>query len=275
MNILITGDKGFIGRHLTRSVIQDGHQVLGWDIVDKKDISDITSADLDNIDIIVHLAAIADVTNSQRNPNLYYDVNVEGTRTIFKAISNVPGGIPIIYASSSCAREWWRSPYGTTKKMTEVMGEEINRSVALRFSNVYGEGQRQTMLFPRMINGNISHVSKNHVRDFVHVDDVIDAIKIFLYSDDFTKFDKVYDVGTGVGHKVSDLVRRYGFNVTENLGNMCEMLDNTANIDKLTKLGWTPKNDLDKYLKGKLDGDTKFKKYIQRLLPTKLRFWRN
>ena len=126
-----------------------------------------------------------------------------------------------------------------------------------------------------MFDRKITQVARNHKRDFVHIDDVIDAIKIFLYSDDFVKFDKVYDVGTGVSHNISNLVKRYGFNVTETSGDMCEMEDNTANIDKLIKLGWAPKNDLDKYLKGKLDGQTKFKKYIQRLLPKKLRFWRN
>lgn len=275
MIILITGDKGFIGRHLTRSVIQDGHQVLGWDISDGKDINNITSRDLDVVDVVVHLAGVASVHDSVRNPNLYYDVNVEGTRQIFRAASEVPGGVPVIYASSSCAREWWRSPYGTTKKMTEVMGADVHRTIGLRFSNVYGDGQDKTMLFPRLFDGKVSHVAKDHSRDFVHVDDVIDAIKIFLYSDDFTKFDKIYDVGMGVSHNISQLVRKYGFNLTEKLGDMCEMKDNTANIDELIKLGWAPKNDLHKYLKGKLDGDTKFKKYIQRLLPTKFRFWRN
>lgn len=275
MNILITGDKGFIGRHLTRSVIEDGHQVLGWDIADDKDINDITSNDLDKVDIIVHLAGSTSVHSGQRNPESYYHVNVEGTRKVFKSAKEQPGGVPVIYASSSCAKEWWRSAYGTTKKMTEVMGKEVNRSVALRFSNVYGEGQPSDMLFPRMFDGRISHVARNHKRDFVHVDDVIDAIKIFLYSDDFVKFEKVYDVGTGVSQNISNLVKRYGFKVSEKLGDMCEMEDNIANIDKLTKLGWAPKNDLDKYLKGKLDGSTKFKKYIQKLLPQKLRFWRN
>ena len=275
MNILITGDKGFIGRHLTRSVIKDGHQVLGWDKSDGKNINDITSVDLINVDIIAHLAGITSVHDGQRNPELYYNVNVEGTREVFKSATEVPGGVPVIYASSSCAKEWWRSAYGTTKKMTEIMGEKVNRSVALRFSNVYGEGQPSNMLFPRMFDRKITQVARNHKRDFVHIDDVIDAIKIFLYSDDFVKFDKVYDVGTGVSHNISNLVKRYGFNVTETSGDMCEMEDNTANIDKLIKLGWAPKNDLDKYLKGKLDGQTKFKKYIQRLLPKKLRFWRN
>ena len=263
MNILITGDKGFIGRHLTRSVIKDGHQVLGWDKSDGKNINDITSVDLINVDIIVHLAGITSVHDGQRNPELYYNVNVEGTREVFKSATEVPGGVPVIYASSSCAKEWWRSAYGTTKKMTEIMGEKVNRSVALRFSNVYGEGQPSNMLFPRMFDRKITQVARNHKRDFVHIDDVIDAIKIFLYSDDFVKFDKVYDVGTGVSHNISNLVKRYGFNVTETSGDMCEMEDNTANIDKLIKLGWAPKNDLDKYLKGKLDGQTKFKKYIQ------------
>ena len=37
MKILITGDKGFIGRHLRQSLISDGHIVLGIDINNEND----------------------------------------------------------------------------------------------------------------------------------------------------------------------------------------------------------------------------------------------
>ena len=44
------------------------------------------------------------------------------------------------------------------------------------------------------------------------------------------------------------------------------VLDNTSDITKLTRLGWSPKNDIHKYLKRKLDGRTKLKNNAQGLL---------
>ena len=149
--------------------------------------------------------------------------------------------------------------------MTEVISDNYLQNVALRFSNVYGDGQRDTMLFQRMIDNKLEYISNNHIRDFVHVDDVVDAIKIFLYAKDF-EFDRIYDVGSGEGLIVNNLVEYYGFKVEERVGESCEMLDNTSDITKLTRLGWSPKNDIHKYLKRKLDGRTKLKNNAQGLL---------
>jgi|TARA_E500000318_G_C3568826_1_gene216901 nucleoside-diphosphate-sugar epimerase len=263
MKILITGDKGFIGSHLSKSLIDDGHEVIGWDKKDNKNILHITSEDIGYADKIVHLAARANVKKSLEVPQTYYMNNVLGTRAVFEAAEYV--GVPVIFASSSTAAQWWLSPYGTTKKMTEVISDNYLQNVALRFSNVYGDGQRDTMLFQRMINDSLEFVSNNHVRDFIHVDDVVDAIKIFLYAKQF-EFDRIYDVGTGEGLNVNNLVEDYGFNVEERVGESCEMLDNTADITKLTRLGWSPKRDIHKYLKGKLDGRTKLKNNTKGLL---------
>ena len=126
-----------------------------------------------------------------------------------------------------------------------------------------------------MINGSLQY-STNHIRDFVHVDDVVDAIKLFLNMDNFDRLSRlVYQVGTGKGIKISDLVKRYGFNVPIKDGDASEMADNTANNAELTKLGWTAKKDLDKYLKRKINGNTDIKEYIQGLLSKITRIWSN
>ena len=75
MKILITGDKGFIGRHLRQSLISDGHIVLGIDINNENDrynIRDINENIILNVDRIVHLAALADVRASMKDPNKWY-----------------------------------------------------------------------------------------------------------------------------------------------------------------------------------------------------------
>ena len=81
--------------------------------------------------------------------------------------------MPVIFASSSTAKEWWLSPYGTTKKMTEVISDNYLQNVALRFSNVYGDGQRDTMLFSKMINNSLDFVSENHKMQITRPFDII------------------------------------------------------------------------------------------------------
>tara|TARA_Y100001963_G_scaffold160042_1_gene267331 strand:+ start:18022 stop:18852 length:831 start_codon:yes stop_codon:yes gene_type:complete len=276
MKILVTGDKGFIGGHLKSSLISDGHIVLGVDINnpnDRHNIRDIGVDIIKSVDRVVHLAALADVRASMQDPNRWYQTNVNYSINIFRLAAKY--NVPVIYASSSCVKEWWKSPYGTSKKVMEDMSKVYGRSIGLRFSNVYGDGARDSMLLPKMINGSLQY-STNHIRDFVHVDDVVDAIKLFLNMDNFDRLSRlVYQVGTGKGIKISDLVKRYGFNVPIKDGDASEMADNTANNAELTKLGWTAKKDLDKYLKRKINGNTDIKEYIQGLLSKITRIWSN
>ena len=276
MKILITGDKGFIGRHLRQSLLSDGQIVLGIDINNENDrynIRDINENIILNVDRIVHLAALADVRASMKDPNKWYETNVSYSVNLFRLAAKYK--VPVVYASSSTVKEWWKSPYGTSKKVMEDMSRVYGRSVGLRFSNVYGDGARGSMLLPKLLSGQLQYCT-NHIRDFVHVDDVVNAIKLFLNMDNFERLNKlVYQVGTGKGVKISDLVKKYGFDVPVKDGDVSEMADNTADIAELSKLGWTAKQDLDKYLKRKLNGNTKFKDYIQGLLSKITRFWSN
>ena len=50
----------------------------------------------------------------------------------------------------------------------------------------------------------------------------------------------MYDVGTGKGVVVSELVERYGIDVPLKEGESCEMYNNVANITEIKKLGWKP-----------------------------------
>ena len=57
---------------------------------------------------------------------------------------------------------------------------------------MYGETNRQGMFFDRLLMGTLEHVTE-HSRDFVHIDDVCDAIEILMNSD----FKGTVDIGTG------------------------------------------------------------------------------
>ena len=97
--------------------------------------------------------------------------------------------MPLIYASSSCIHNWWLSPYGISKKVNEETA--FDKQVGLRFTTVYGEGARDTMLIGRLTTGDIKYLT-NHVRDFVHVSDVVNAI-VLLMSKDIRLLKPAYD----------------------------------------------------------------------------------
>ena len=80
-----------------------------------------------------------------------------------------------------------------------------------------------------------------------------------------------YEIASGKGVKVDELVDKYLKNIPTKDGHAGESLDNTANIKDILSLGWRPKRDLDKYLKGKIHGQSKLKEYVKRILPEKFR----
>lgn len=113
MRIFITGTAGFIGFHLARLMLEEGHEVLGldgmtayYDLRLKRARNDILSAfpgyrfsetmleDLAGFDaavdgfapeVIVHLAAQAGVRYSLENPRAYVDSNITGTFNVMEA----------------------------------------------------------------------------------------------------------------------------------------------------------------------------------------------
>ena len=97
---LITGANGFIGSNLIPILLNNGDKVIAFSVEEPKYkiindnieyvIGDIRNEGLllellKDINVIYHLAALADVTLSYRDPNLYIDVNTVGTLSVCKA----------------------------------------------------------------------------------------------------------------------------------------------------------------------------------------------
>jgi len=161
MKILLTGAAGFIGYHLSKSLLDDGYEVLGVDNLneyydlqlklsrlkelkfynnftfDKVDISDrksiTTSFKAFNPNKVVNLAAQAGVRYSIENPYTYMDCNLVGFLNIIELCrhNKVEG---LIYASSS-------SVYGGNKKIPFSELDEVNQPLAL-----YGATKRANEL---------------------------------------------------------------------------------------------------------------------------------
>ena len=50
-------------------------------------------------------------------------------------------------------------------------------SLGMRFTTVYGPNARESMLIPRILRNDVPYINTNHSRDFIHVDDLVRAIK--------------------------------------------------------------------------------------------------
>jgi UDP-glucose 4-epimerase len=261
LRVLVTGATGFIGSHLCLRLLDLGMEVHGLDDLSrgslkrakilensgmslhKADVRDWATVHevLHEVkpDAVIHLAALISVEESIRMPELYMEVNAEGTRNIVRAASNVGSG-RLIYASSAAVYgnpirlpitedhpTSPLSPYGLSKLMGEryVTSEFIGREkpVILRIFNVYGPGQNPeyagviTKFMERLSQGDppIIFGDGEQTRDFIHVDDVVEA---FIRSLDTPLNETaVLNVGSGRPFKIIELarmmIRLYGLNV--------------------------------------------------------------
>jgi len=242
MKILITGHKGFIGRHLFESWKDEWHRMtygidLPNDIVDfnKDDIdyNDYESLSEPGYDTIVHLAAWTDIRESLENPAKYYENNFTKSLPIFEYAWRTK--CRLIYASSSAVDgPYWENPYATSKWMLEQIAPP--NSVGLRLTTVYGSDSRDNMMYGLLKNKQAKYVT-NHKRDWIHVDDVCRAIMKLKNS----QVTGPVPVGYGESIPVKKLAEAFGQgDLPVRTDTPGEAEDNVADISILRSLGWSP-----------------------------------
>lgn len=224
----ITGGAGFIGSSLSEKLIKEGNKVITIDnfcdfydvkikennikeiskntnfkiyrndIRDRQAIKEIF--DENQIDIVMHLAAMAGVRPSIENPILYQEVNCMGTQNILEEMKSHNVKKLVMASSSSvygnCKEVPFRedmvvdfaiSPYAATKKANEVMTHVYHKLfdinvVMLRFFTVYGPKQRPDLAinkFTRLMmeNKEIPMFGDGTTsRDYTYIDDIVNGI---------------------------------------------------------------------------------------------------
>jgi UDP-glucuronate 4-epimerase len=241
MKIVLTGSEGFIGSNLKKKLLEKNHELICYDLLLNKDIKDFTLNG--DEDFVIHLAAKANVRDSVKNPAPYFITNVDYSKKIFNLCNEK--NIPCLYASSSSVHNWTKSPYGKSKIMMEEAAHP--GQVGLRFTTTYGESPRKNMLFDYIINGQVKYKT-NHIRDFIYVNDVVNAIMIFVETGLKDK-NKTYEICSGNPVRVSDVIEYAGFDVPLKKGDDCEAESNANDNFEIKKLGWQPTMDVWSFLK--------------------------
>lgn len=226
-HVLVTGGAGFIGSHVVDALLGQGRAVTAIDNFDpfydagvkrqnlasaaghpgfrliEGDVRDAAAlaALPDDIDAVVHLAALAGVRPSIARPVEYVDVNVRGTQVLLEwaRVRRIP---QFVFASSSSVYGIdpdvpWResdvglrpiSPYAATKVSGELLGHSYShlsglRFIALRFFTVYGPRQRPDLAIHRfatlMRRGEPIPVYGDPAatrRDYTYIDDVVSGV---------------------------------------------------------------------------------------------------
>jgi len=243
LRVLVTGGAGFIGSHLVRELVFRGYEVRVLDNLSRgslqnirdilssvelvvRDIRDYEAVEkaVSGMDAVVHLAALTDVEESLREPNLYAEVNVVGTLNLARASRKVDS---FIYASSSAVygdpvkipipedhplRP--KSPYGASKASGELYLMSYSkiygfRPVILRIFNVYGPRQSTSYsgviieFIRRALRGEplVIYGTGEQTRDFIYVSDVVQAIVCALKS----RTSGVFNIGSGEATRILDL----------------------------------------------------------------------
>ena len=282
---IVTGGAGFVGSNLVDRLINIGHRVIVLDNFvsgkrsnlshhNKKDLK-VIKLDISRnkklykyfkgVDYVFHLAGLAEIIPSIKNPKKYFINNVVGTLNVLEAAKKTNIKKLIYAASSSC--------YGTPNKfptsekhkidlkhpygLTKFLGEEIvlkyasifrMPNVSFRFFNVYGPRLNVSGQYSAVFGNFLKQKANNkpltivgdgkQTRDFIYVDDLTKAfIKVAK-----SKFvNKIYNLGSGKETSINKIADLFGGKKIFIPKRPNEPKRSLANISKIKKdINWRP-----------------------------------
>lgn len=223
MKILITGGDGFIGRYIANFCVQEGHTAQILDIKQHGDIrSAINIPHPNQIDAVIHLAAVTSPLKFLGDPFIGYETNVMGTFNILEFAKKHKIGKVILASSSSIYGNNFslmnvQNLYPVSKRINEITAEYYSQFMnisVLRYFNTYGVDEdikkSDASVIWKFVNRLKTHNNLllygdgSQSRDFIHVTDVARASLLAL--DNNNAF-RIYDIGTGVSTSFNMIVK--------------------------------------------------------------------
>jgi GDP-4-dehydro-6-deoxy-D-mannose reductase len=285
--VLITGAGGFVGRRLSAALaarhpdwVLDAPPAEGRDAVDVTDAPAVESwIRGGRPDMVVHLAAVAAVTASHKDPRLAWRVNLEGTLNLVLALQQHAPGAHLLFVSS--AEVYGESlndrdqtdeqallrpvnPYAASKAAADILVRQaaaagLSATVARPFNHT-GPGQSEAFVAPnfaaqvaRIEQGRqppvISVGSLDEERDFLDVDDVVAAYLLMLDRRAELESGVVLNVASGSAVRIGDLLDhllslakvRIEVKVDPERLRLSPIRRVAGDASRLRALGWSPR----------------------------------
>jgi UDP-glucose 4-epimerase len=291
MNILVLGGNGFIGSHLVDRLLREGHAVHVFDrqperyrkplagvvyhIQDFGNRAFIASV-LPQMDMVFHLVGTTVPKTSNDDPAFDVMSNVVETiylleqcakekvkKVVFVSSGGAVYGTPAALPVAEDSPEKPESSYGITKLAIEKYLGLFHRLyglnyVVLRPSNPYGERQNPdgdqgviAVFLGRIAKGQAIDIwgDGSNVKDYIYISDLIDGMYKAAFSD---TAHRVFNMGSGIGHSVNDIVRMIAekvdrpISVTYGPKGTFDVSRIYLDITRARKeLGWGPKTSFD------------------------------
>jgi len=253
--ILVTGGAGFIGSNLCEVLLQQKNRVICLDNFatgkrdnlktflsnpdftliegDIRNLQDCKKA-TENVDFVLHQAALGSVPRSITDPIMTNDVNISGFLNMLVA-SRDAGVKRFVYAASSSTYGDSESlpkvedkigkplsPYAITKYVNELYADIFKKTygldtIGLRYFNVFGRRQdpngAYAAVIPKFVSQLIHHESPvingsgNFSRDFTYIDNVIQMNLLALGVSDSKALNTVYNTAFGERATLNELVK--------------------------------------------------------------------
>ena len=281
---VVTGGSGFIGRVLVQKLLARGEKVKVIDLAPppfthpslsfvKKSVLDDLSPELRGCVVLYHFAALLGVENSDNHPLQTMEVNLIGSRNVFRTA--VEQGVKkVVFSSSSevygeprelpIKEETAKGPvstYGVSKLAAEMYALAYARELKtefhiVRFFNVYGPGQQPQFVIPLFIRNALDgkplrvYGEGKQTRCFTYVDDAIDGVLTVLEKG---KPGEAYNIGNDRQTTILELaelvIKASGRDIKPELipfGRETRLEQREINyrqpdISKMKSLGWKPK----------------------------------
>lgn len=254
MKVLITGNRGYIGRMLHGMLAKNGNYdwidgvdlCLGTDITTQKFVDDYAG----KYDIVFHLAAYVDCRKSVEEPEECFHNNINGVLNVIRlkpsmivfASTMAVYGNEVANARPDCDTDP-ATPYG----MSKVIGEYLIKQSGipyriLRLGCVFGGSELSRSIVDKLSYGLKIYGDGEQTRDYVHLYDVVAA---FMQSPQWEQ--GIYNVGNGIPYSVNQIADMRGTR-KEYIPAVPEQRSCYLDNSKTIKAGWKPAWPLKKYL---------------------------